>query len=1165
MPDTTEFCHLHVHTQYSLLDGACRIDRMAERAARLNMPAVAMTDHGNMFGVVDFYNTMRSHGVKPVIGYEGYYTPGDRRTREGGPKGQRLYHLTFLARNQTGYRNLVKMASLAYLDGLYYKPRVDRELMEECAEGVICLSGCLSSRVNEFLLTDDLESADRFLGEMRDLFGQGGFFVELQDHGLSDQRQVLQPAVEAARRVGVPLVATNDCHYLDATDREWHDVLLCINTRSTLDEDDRFRMATDQIYFKSPEEMAEVFADCPEALANTVRIAEMCEVELDTERKYPTFRPDEGEAEDNPALLRRVATEGLRDRYGELSRSTQERLDYELGVIEQMGYVDYFLIVWDFVRFARQAGIPVGLRGSGQGSLVNHALGITELNPMDYDLIFNRFLDPDRKEAPDIDIDLCERRRDAVIDYVRRRYGSENVAQIITFGTLQARNCVRDVGRVLGVDLQKVDRVAKMIPFGPTLEEAVDQVPELARLASQDEEVGRILGYARHIEGLPRHASTHAAGVVIADEPLWNILPLYKNSDGEIMTQWDMDHLEKAGMLKMDFLGLRTLTIIDKTLSIIEESGMEPPELAIDELDMGDKATYELIGRGLTRGVFQLGSGGMQRLLKRLQPGSLEDLIAAVALYRPGPLQSGMVEDFINRRHGRDEPSYPHPDFEPILRSTYGVILYQEQIMRIVNRIAGMSMSDALTMIKAISKKKEDIIEQRHEAFVEGAVANGVDRETAEDIFALIMHFAGYGFNKAHASAYAFVSFLTAYLKAHYPTEFMAAGISCEMGNTDKVVSLMDECRLLGIEVLPPDINESRVEFTPLGADRLRFGLGAVKNVGTKAAASVVAAREKGPFTDLFDFCERVDHREVTRGAMEALMKAGCFDNLPGHRAQQMELLPTAVKVGARAQKNRLTGQKTLFGAVAEDDPEERMAQNLPDVAPLSDRELARQESEALGLYVRYDPLVEHRARLRRYSGHFADELDAVEEGKDVFMGGMVEKITRRTTRSKDAMAVLKVLDSRGVFEVVLFPRAYEKYRELVEEGAVLFFAGSISHARETSLQADVVVPFEDIESHKARAMVVRIPCETTDPATWPTLRGLLAEHKGKVPVFLELESESFRLRARVENGMTVQAGERLAEAVERLVGEKAVKFMVQPGAATGEARRGRRHANTRH
>jgi DNA polymerase-3 subunit alpha len=816
------------------------------------------------------------------------------------------------------------------------------------------------------------------------------------------------------------------------------------------------------------------------------------------------------------------------------------------------------------VRFAREQGIPVGLRGSGQGSLVNHALNITELNPMDYELIFSRFMDLDRKEAPDIDIDLCERRREEVIDYVRDRYGAQNVAQIITFGTLQARNCVRDVGRVLSVDLQKVDRVAKMIPFGPTLEEAIDQVPELARLANQDEEVEQILGYARHIEGLPRHASTHAAGVVIADEPLWNILPLYKNSDGEIMTQWDMDHLDKAGMLKMDFLGLRTLTIIDKTLSIIEENGKEPPDLDIDKLELEDPATYELITRGLTRGVFQLGSGGMQRLLKRLKPNCLEDLIAAVALYRPGPLQSGMVEDFINRRHGRDEPVYPHPDFEPILKPTYGVILYQEQIMRIVNRIAGMSMADALTMIKAISKKKEDIIERRHQAFVEGAVENGVQRDTAEEIFGLILHFAGYGFNKAHASAYAFIAFVTAFLKAHYPAEFMAASISCEMGNTDKVVSLMDECRLLGIEVLPPDVNESRVEFTPLGDERLRFGLGAVKNVGTKAAASIVAAREEeGPFTDLFDFCERVDHHEVTKTAMEALMKAGCFDNLPGHRAQQTALLPTAMKVGARVQKNRMLGQETLFGAIAEDDPEKRMAENLPEVPPLSGRELARQEKEALGLYVRHDPLVEHRPRLRRFCSHFADELAGVEDGEEVFMGGMVEKITRRTTRSKDPMAVLKVLDAEDVFECVLFPRAYEKYRELVEEGAVLFFAGKVSHTRGKSLQADDVIPFEEVETQKTRAMFVRVACETTDPELWPALRGLLGRSEGGVPVFLDLVSDSFRLRSRVENGMTVKATERLAEQVEELTGEGTVRFAVQGNGGNG--RRSRRHANSRH
>jgi len=1143
------FCHLHVHTQYSLLDGACRIEPMADLAAQMDMPAVAMTDHGNMFGVVEFHTALLKRGVKPIVGYEGYLTLGDRRTRERVTSGQDLFHLTFLAADQTGYQNLVKLASFAYLEGLYYKPRIDRELLERHAEGVVCLSGCLHSRLNHLLLTGAREEAARWLGQMRELFGQDRFYVELQEHGLPEQQQVREATVELARQLAVPMVATNDCHYLAAEDHTWHDVLLCINTHATLTESNRFRLATDQVYFKTPQQMAELFKDVPEAVQNTLRIAEMCNVELDTSRKYPAFRQDGVPPEQNAQFLRTLAMDGLSQRYGELPAEMRERLQYELGVIEEMGYVDYFLIVWDFVRFAREKAIPVGLRGSGAGSLVAHALDMTGINPMNYDLIFSRFLDPERQEPPDIDIDLCERRRAEVIDYVRQRYGAQSTAQIISFGTLKARNCVRDVGRVLGVDLQKVDRVAKMIPQGPkvTLEGALEQSAELRALAREDDEVARILAIARKMEGLPRHASTHAAGVVMADRPLWEMVPLYRVSDGEIMTQWTMEDLAAVGMLKMDFLGLRTLTIIDRTLQVIRDSGREPPNLDVDKLNLEDPKTYELISRGLTRGVFQLGSAGMQRLLKRLQPSGIEDLIAAVALYRPGPLQSGMVDDFIKRRHGHQEIRYPHPAFEPILRPTYGVLLYQEQIMRIVNTIAGMSMASALTMIKAVSKKSDVVMRRYEQDFVQGATANGVGRDTAEEIFGLISHFAGYGFNKAHASAYAFVSFVTAYLKAHYPTEFMAASISCEMGNTEEVVALMQECEELGIKVLPPDINESRADFAPLGEGRICFGLGAVKNVGEKAVECVIAARSQGgAFKSLFDFCERVDPHEVTRAAIESLMKAGCFDSLPGTRAQQLAVLETAIKVGTRARKDRLLGQKALFGAVEEQDAQKRMAANLPNVPPLNPQELAAQEKEALGLYVRYDPLADYRARLGRFCTAFSDGLALVPEGQDAVMGGLVESVRRRTTRTSDVMAVLRVLDARDSFECVLFPRAYEHYRGLIEVNRVLLFAGRVSHTRATSLQADEVIPFEKAQGRLATAVFVAVRCAEADAGLWLNLGETLKRHAGEAPVFVDLLGDGFRLRSRLENGVGVSASERLAEELEALVGPGCVTFGIR-------------------
>ncbi len=1141
------FCHLHVHTQYSLLDGACRIEQTAQLASRMQMPAVAVTDHGNLFGAVSFHRTMKASGVKPIIGYEGYLTVRSRHDKTFTAGRQELYHLTLLAENQTGYRNLLKLASLAYLEGLYYKPRMDWDLLADCREGLICLSGCLQSRLNTLLVVDATAEAEKWLGGMRELFGPEHFYIELQDHGLPEQRKVLPEALRLARKLDIPVVATNDVHYLRAEDRSWHDVLLCISTRSTLNDPNRFRLQSDQLYFKTPEEMARLFADEPDALANTLRIAEMCELELDGALKYPTFR-QEG-VEDNTAYLRDLTESTLQKRYGKISDKMRKRLDYELGVIQQMGYVDYFLIVWDFVRFALENAIPVGMRGSGASSLVAHALGLTDINPMDYDLIFSRFMDPERREKPDIDIDLCEIRREEVIAHVRERYGENSTAQIITFGTLQARNCVRDVGRVLDVPLEKVDRLAKMIPMGPklTLEAALRQAPEVLRLAEQDEEVARILDYARRIEGLPRHVSTHAAGVVIADRPLWELTPLYKSGEGLVMTQWAMDDLDEMGMLKMDFLGLRTLTIIDRTLKLIAQRGQEPPSLDAAVLDLHDPETFKLISKGTTVGVFQLGSEGMRRLLRRLEPSSIEDLIAVVALYRPGPLQSGMVEDFIARKNDEAEVKFPHPALEQILRPTYGVIVYQEQIMRIVNQIAGMSMAEALTMINAISKKSQQTMEKAHQSFVEGAVANGLDRDTAESIYSLISHFAGYGFNKAHSAAYAFIAFRTAFLKAHYPTEFMAAGISSEMGDTDRVVELMEDCAQLGIKVLPPDVNQGGVDFTVLEDGVIRFGLAAIKNAGFKAVSAVIAERESGgAFASIFEFCERVDPQEVTRGTIEALTKAGCFDELPGERAQQLAIIQTAMKAGARVRRDRMAGQTPLFGVAEELDPAERVELNLPGVPPLSSRELARQESEALGLYVRYDPLEESRDRLRRLVTAVSTDLGRLPDGEPAIIGGIVESIKKSRTRDQRQWASIKVLDLKGNVPCILWPRAYERYQQSIESEAVLLFRGTVSHQRGTGLHVDEVIPIQDALKRLVCSVIIAVPCGDVTRRSWSELHAALEKHKGPLPVLLDLAEGGLVLRCRAEGVGGAVASDGLAAEIEALLGPGSIRFGVQ-------------------
>ena len=1161
MPD---FCHLHVHTQYSLLDGACRVEDLAETCQEMSMPAVAMTDHGNMFGTVDFFDTMEDAGVKPIVGYEGYFTPDGRHERKHQQGKPELYHLTFLARNQAGYENLLRMASLAYVEGLYYKPRVDWELLEECSEGVICLSGCLASRLNDFILKDMPDAAEQWLGKMRDIFGEEYFYVELQDHGLQEQRRAWPQAAEMAQKMGIPLVATNDAHYLNAEDESWHEVLLCISTRSTLDDPDRFQLESDQLYFKSPEEMASLFPDHPEALTNTMRIAEMCDIELDRSLKFPAF--DIGQ-KDHATHLRDLVEWGLKERYGSMTEDMRERVDEELGVIEQMGYVDYFLIVHDFVDFAHDEDIPVGMRGSGSSSLVAHSLGLSDFNPLDYDLLFSRFLDLERREQPDIDIDLCERRRADVIDYVRQKYGENSTAQIITFGTLMARNAVRDVGRVMDVPLDKVDRLAKTIPGGPgvTLEEALEEVPELQAEADEDEEVAQLLDYSLRLEGLPRHASTHAAGVVIADKDLWELIPLYKSGDGAVMTQWAMEDLDKMGMLKMDFLGLRTLTILDRAQDIIEERGEEPPDLDAKELDLHDDATYRLLGEGRTTGVFQFGSDGMQRLLRRLKPSTMEDLIAVVALYRPGPLGSGMVDDFIDRKHGRAEIEYPHPDFEPILKPTYGVIVYQEQIMRICNTIAGMTMGAALTMIKAISKKKLEKIKKYRGDFIEGAVASGIDRQTTEDIYELIENFAGYGFNKAHASAYAFVAYRTAYLKAHHPTEFMAACISCEMGDTDKVVGLMQDCADLGIEVLPPDVNESGLDFTVVDDGVIRFGLGAVKNVGTKAAESIIAQREKkGEYESIFDFCERIDPGAVTKGCIEALMKGGCFDELPGRRAQQLAVLDTAVKAGARARRDRQMGQKGLFGNANDVDPKTRVEKNLPDVPPLSAREMAGQEAEALGLYVRHDPLEEYRLRLHRLTSALSTELESLEDGEPVVVGGLVENVTRRRLKDNRPWAVAEVLDVEDTLECLLWPEALEEYGEMLDSGDVLLFRGNVSHRRGTSVTVEEVLALKDAARRLVDSVVVRVPCESVEGRLWSSLEDIFGRRKGRTPVYFDLQSDGLRLRCQVTGNGGVQASENLAGEIEDLLGVGTVNFAVKSGSRNGNGNGRRRNGSNR-
>src|SRR5262245_10960684 len=879
-PMSQPFVHLHNHSDYSLLDGACRLDRLIARAAAMKMPALALTDHGNLFGAVEFYDAAHAAGIKPIIGCEVYVAHGSRTDKTRTADGRGAYdHLVLLARNREGYRNLTKLSSAGYLEGFHYKPRIDKELLAEHAGGLLCLSACLRGEVPQLVVADDMEGARRAAGWYRDLFGPEFYFFEIQDHGLEDEKKSARGLIELSRTMGIPVVATNDCHYLAREDAEAHEVLLCIQTGKTMLDADRFRFTTDQLYVKSQEEMEALFGETPESLTNTLVVAERCELTLDTERvQLPSF-PIPPEFESEEGYLRRLAREGLEQRYPEaITEEIERRLEYELDTICQVGYARYFLIVRDFIHYARENGVGVGPgRGSAAGSLVSYTLGITDIDPIKFDLLFERFLNPERVSMPDIDIDFAYEDRGKVIDYVVGKYGRDSVSQIITFGTMAARAVVRDVARALGMTFAEGDKVAKMIPpdLGMTLQRALETVPELKALL-QDERHARLLRCSMALEGLARHASTHAAGILIAPGNLTEHVPMYRSPKGDFTTQFDMKSLERVGLLKMDFLGLRTLTVLEQAVELATAATGEAIDLAAIPLD--DPDTYALLQKAQTIGIFQLESGGMRDLLRKVLPDTFEDIIAINALFRPGPIQSGMIDDFVKRKHGRQKVTYMHPLLEPILRNTYGVILYQDQVMQIANRLAGFSLAQADILRRAMGKKKPEEMDAQKSAFLEGCAANRIPAKKAEEIFDLMAKFAGYGFVRSHSAAYAMLSYRTAFLKTHVPVAFLAASMTSEIGDTDRIVVFVEEARRLGAAILPPDVNGSRGQFT-LEEGAIRFGLTAVKNVGRGSVDAIVEARERGgPFTSLGDLCRRVDARAINKRVLESLIQAGACD-----------------------------------------------------------------------------------------------------------------------------------------------------------------------------------------------------------------------------------------------------------------------------------------------
>ena len=1096
-----DFVHLHNHTGYSLLDGAGRVADMVRRAKELGMDAVAMTDHGNMYGAVEFYREATKCGIKPIIGCETYIAPRSRLEKKAG-EGESYYHLVLLATNQTGYSNLVELVSLGYSEGFYYKPRIDKELLRKHHEGLIALSACIAGEIPSLLLAGDSEGAEAAALEYIDIFGPDNFFIELQDHGMPEQQQVNPALVELAAKLGIGLVATNDVHYIDKQDAAKHDILLCIQTLKTVDDTARMRFPSDEFYLKNTEDMAALFRAYPEAIRNSCLIAERCQFDFKFDELHlPDFPVPDGTTADE--YLRMVCAEGLAKRYPDVDETIKARFEYELGVILSMGFASYFLIVWDFIRYAREKNIPVGPgRGSAAGSIVSYALGITNIDPLKYGLLFERFLNPERVTMPDIDIDLCYVRRSEVIEYVSARYGADRVAQIITFGTLGARGGLKDVGRALNVPLSEVVRIAKLVPEGPNvnLKDVLATSKEFRSMYEAEEMARKIIDTAIALEGLPRNSSTHAAGLVIAKEALACQVPLQNTADGFITTQYDKDCIEKIGFLKMDLLGLRTLTVISDTLALVREN--RGITVDIDLIPLEDPVTCQALARGETLGIFQMESSGMTSLVRDLKPDRFEDLIPLVALYRPGPLGSGMVEDFIQGRHARKETSYLHPSLEPILKDTFGVILYQEQIMQIANVMGGFNLGQADLLRRAISKKLPEVLAAQRERFLKGTGERGIDPAIANEVFDLIQKFADYGFNKSHSAAYAMVAYQTAYLKANYPEEFMGALLTSVMGRSDKIGKYIEECRRLGIKMLPPDINRSQLNFSVEGQG-LRFGLAGVKNVGEGAIENIIEIRKEEPFKSIVDFCSRVDMRLVNKRVVESLVKAGAFDATGWKRSQLIATIDRAIDLAVARKREKANGQTGLFGDEQMDSLDEL---NPPKLDELPAAQILAMEKEMTGFFVTGHPLDPFRERLKSFTA--IDDVLSPDFGdnRPVKIAGIISSSKRVTTRNNDIMCFLNVEDFTGVIEVVVFPRVYEKYHPIMIPDKPVQISGRSSSGDETmKVMADSMEILEKAPDKAPREVRILIRGDQENPEIFEALKEIFVKHRGQTTVYLNL------------------------------------------------------------
>lgn len=1174
--DAVPFVHLHCHSHYSLLDGAAKIDQLVNRAVELGMPALAITDHGNLYGTLEFYQKAKEKGLPPILGYEAYVAPHSRFDRSA-ELGKSAFHLTLLAANKTGYLNLLKLSSSAYLDGFYYKPRIDKKVLSECHEGLICLSGCASSEFSHLILdgeSDGMKRAKAVASWYRELFGDR-YYIELQDHGLAMQQPILEGALAIARELGIPTVATNDVHYLTQRDSETQDLLLCVNTGKLRAETKRMRMDSDQFFFRSGSEMLRALPHCEDAVRRTVEVAERCQCDLELGRRFfPVFTPPEGETSDE--LLRRLCIEGLNQRYkgntkrivnGELSEEVMNRLNRELSVIQKLGFANYFLIVWDFVRVAEERGIHRTARGSGVGALVCFALNMSHVCPLEFDLLFERFLDENRVEAPDIDIDFDQLRRGEILDYVKEKYGEKNVAQIGTFGTIAAKSSIKDVGRVLGIPLGMVNDITKLVPEAPkmTIKKAFDQNEELRQLYDSNSDVREVVDYARQIEGLARSAGTHACAVVIADTPLTDYVPLQKVSGkDEIVTQWSMGDVEKAGLLKMDFLGLRNLSILDQAIALVKET-KNGEEIDPYHFPLDDKETFALLCRGETKGVFQLEGGGIRELLQRMKPDNFRDIIATLALYRPGPLEGGMVDQYVDVKHRRKEAVYLHPVMKDVLEETNGVMVYQEQVMRILNRLGKIPLSSSYTCIKAIGKKKEEQINKFQGDFIQGAQENGLSKEQAEDLFEMIKKFAGYGFNKSHSTAYALIAYMTAYLKSHYPVEFMGALLCGDItgrnfSKRDATVEHIEDCARMNIKVIPPDVNHSFREYKVRNGEIL-FGLSAIKGCGDSAADAIRWARETGgPFLNMFDFCERIDTSQCPKATIESLIKAGAFDSLCVYRSQLIQMVDRAIKAGQSAVLDRQIGQKNLFGGVEEEPIVQRNGggglsiPGLPDIPEWIDQEKSGYEKEVLGFYMSTNPFQQHEKTLSQYRTHTIYDGVRLGDRTEVLLGGIISDIKLSQTKNPkpgkpSQFAMFTLEDTGSTIRALIWPEQYQIFSSLVKDEKVVFAKGRIDRSRsqnedDANLIIDELIAVEEADSKLAVGLSLLINETPNWESLLKNLHELLRGFPGRNELQMQIRFQNGKMAELKCSKMGITVNPELRHRLDDLLGQDCYRML---------------------